>query len=569
MNRKTATFAASVLALFAAHAEIKNPILPGFNPDPSICRKGKDFYLAVSSFEWFPGLPIYHSRDLKNWELYSHVLTDAERLDLRKLPSAKGVWAPCLTYDEREDLFYVIYGVVNNMNGGCFDIDNYLVTAKDPAGPWSEPVYLHSTGFDASIFHDDDGRKYIVALECESRAGRKRPGPISVVEYDPRTKSLVGLPKIVSNGVSGRGWQEGPHITRRNGFYYLMLAEGGTWYSHCATVSRSKSVFGPYEPDPVATPILSSTATRGFNPALVLQKAGHADYVDLPNGETWLVHHVGRPFTPEQRCTLGRETCIQRAKWTDDGWLRLENGTIFPDEFVKESAWLEACPLPRLSSRMDFDGAELPRGMYAPRIDPSGFCDLNARPGWLRMRGQESPMSLNRVSLLARKLTSVQTTVTTRLDFEPLVYQQTAGLAMYYDNLNFFYLAKCWSDTVGGPALQIVRYEQGRRTETEPVAVEPGKPLTLRLSVRGRKTFFEWAYDGGGFVRIGDELDTSLLSDEHSKVGEFTGTMVGIMATDRFRHERTADFDFFEIVSDDTADVDRHGCPSPCGRTAE
>ena len=143
---------------------IQNPILPGFHADPCICRKGDDFYIAVSSFEWFPGIPIYHSKDMKNWELYSHALTNAEDPDLKKLPSAKGIWAPCLTYCEADDLFYVVYGVMNSMNARYFDVDNYLITAKDLRGPWSEPVYLHSSGFDASMFHDDDGKKYIVLL---------------------------------------------------------------------------------------------------------------------------------------------------------------------------------------------------------------------------------------------------------------------------------------------------------------------------------------------------------------------------------------------------------------------
>lgn len=148
---------------------IKNPIFKGFNPAPCICRKGDDCYVAVSSFEWFPGIPIYHSKDLKNWELYTHVLTDDVEVDLKKLPSAKGIWAPCLTYCEEEDLFYVVYGVMNSMNARYFDVDNYLITAKDIKGPWSKPVYLHSAGFDASIFHDDDGRKWIVSLEWETR----------------------------------------------------------------------------------------------------------------------------------------------------------------------------------------------------------------------------------------------------------------------------------------------------------------------------------------------------------------------------------------------------------------
>ena len=179
---------------------IQNPILPGFNPDPCICRKGEDIYIAVSSFEWFPGIPIYHSKDMKHWELYSHALTDAKDPDLTKLPSAKGIWAPCLTYCEAEDLFYVVYGVMNSMNARYFDIDNFLITAKDPAGPWSEPVYLHSSGFDASLFHDVDGKKYVVALEWETRCDYEKPGPICLMEYDPAKKEMVGKPKRIWRG---------------------------------------------------------------------------------------------------------------------------------------------------------------------------------------------------------------------------------------------------------------------------------------------------------------------------------------------------------------------------------
>ena len=169
---------------------IINPILPGFNPDPCICRKGDDYYMAVSTFEWFPGIPVYHSKDLKNWELYTHVITDDEKVDLKKLPSAKGIWAPCLTYCEEEDMFYVVYGVMNSMNARYFDVDNFLICAKDIRGPWSEPVYLHSSGFDASLFHDTNGKKYVVSLEWETREGYEKPGAICMVEYSPEKKRL-------------------------------------------------------------------------------------------------------------------------------------------------------------------------------------------------------------------------------------------------------------------------------------------------------------------------------------------------------------------------------------------
>lgn len=179
---------------------IHNPILPGFNPDPCICKRGDDFYLAVSTFEWLPGIPVYHSRDLKHWELLTHVITSEKQADLKKLPSAKGIWAPDLSWDEKEHRFYVVYGVMNSMNARYFDVDNYLIWSRDIEGPWSEPVYLHSAGFDASFFKDDDGRQYIVSLEWESRDGYEKPGEICLCEYSEEEGQIIGLPERIWRG---------------------------------------------------------------------------------------------------------------------------------------------------------------------------------------------------------------------------------------------------------------------------------------------------------------------------------------------------------------------------------
>ena len=551
---------------------IYNPILPGCNPDPSICRKGGDFYLAVSSFEWFPGVPVYHSRDLKHWELYANALSDPEALDLRGLPSAKGVWAPCLTYCEEDDLFYLVYGVMHSMNARYFDISNYLITAKDPAGPWSRPVYLHSMGFDASMFHDTDGRKYVVALEWETRAEYEKPGPISIMEYDPVQKRVTGRPKRIWRGGTDRGCLEAPHLTRRGKYYYLMCAEGGTGYYHSVTMARSESVFGPYEPDPLG-PVLTSNTERHderkdtdhlkpryYNPACSLQKAGHGSYVDLPNGESWLVHLCARPFTPELRCTLGRETAIEKMRWTKDGWLRKYSGNPLPEEFAEESSLPETL-MPEIPSFDDFDDPEPGLWYYAPRISPKSFVDLTSRPGWARLRGQESGCSLHEVSLLARKLTSLRACATAKMDFTPEYYQHSAGLILYYDNMNFFYLEKTFSEEHGGPVLQLLQLENGRRAEYPGhiVPLRSGGSVWLRARIRGRQTQFFWSGDGEQYQAIGPVLDTSLLSDEYSEYGEFTGTFVGITCADRLLHEKTADFDFFALQNSDR-ETEPAGC---------
>ncbi|MGX8687599.1 MAG: family 43 glycosylhydrolase, partial [bacterium] len=320
------------------------------------------------------------------------------------------------------------------------------------------------------------------------------------------------------------------------------------------------NVFGPYEPDPMG-PVLTSSPgdfnersdwdhlkPRYYNPEVALQKAGHGSYVDLPGGETYLLFHCSRPFTPELRCTLGRETAIARMRWTEDGWLRTESGSLLPDEWVRESALPETF-LKESPAYDDFDSDALSLMYYAPRIDPKSFTDLQARPGWIRLKGQESGASLHQVSLLARKLTSLHATATVKMDFEPEYWQHSAGLILYYDNMNFFYLEKTFSEELNSPVLQLLQLENGKKFEY-PEYIIPLRNqgiLWLRFMVEGRKTQFYYSSDGETYLPVGPSLDTSLLSDEYSDYGEFTGTFAGITCADRLLHQKTADFDFFEL----------------------
>ncbi len=429
-------------------------------------------------------------------------------------------------------------------------------------------MYLTSSGFDASILHDDDGKKYIVSLEWETREGYEKPGVICCVEYDPETKHVVGYPKRIWRGATDRGCIEAPHLTKRDGWYYIMCAEGGTGYNHSVTMGRSRNVWGPYEPDPNGPLVTSQPKEsneradddhlkpRYFNPDSVLQKSGHGSYVDLPNGETYLVHLTSRPFVPELRCTLGRETAIQKMQWTPDGWLRMADGSNLAKIEVEEPN-LPDVSMPEIPGLDDFDSGELGNWYYSPRQMPSTFANATERPGWLRIRGEESLASLNRTSLLTRKLTSVYATVTTKMEFEPEVYQHSAGLTIYYDNMNNIFLRKYYSQTLGGSAISIVRLENGDKTEMldTRVAVED-KPIYFRLNIEGRRTWFEWGYDGEEWTKIGPDFDITTFSDEYCKFGEFTGTMVGIAVTDASLHEKTADFDFFDYEADETMPVD-------------
>lgn len=533
---------------------IQNPILKGFNPDPCICRKEDDYYIAVSSFEWFPGIPVYHSRDLKNWELLTHILTDERQADLSRLPSGQGIWAPDLSYCKEDGLFYVVYGIMvpNGMN-----IDNYVITSKDIKGPWSEPVYLQSSGFDASMFHDDDGRKWLVSLEWERREGYQKPGAICMAEYSVRERKLIGYPKRIWAGGTARGWIEGPHLYKHEGKYYIMCAEGGTGYHHCTSVGRADNVWGPYEKDP-ENPIITSIITDGsegrtkaaevnkfYNPEVRLQKSGHASIVDTPRGEYYAVHLCSRPFVPELCCTLGRETAIEKMVWTEDGWIRKKNGCPLPEDECEESGIPEE-KMASLPERDDFDGEQLGIGYYAPHHMPDSFTDMKSRKGYARIRGQEVLDSFGNVSILARKLTSVHMTATAKMEFQPEVHQHTAGLVLLYDNLNYLYLRKYYSETLGQSALSIVHAEKGTVKELVETrtAVADDCPLYLRLVIDGKETHFEWVCEGE-WKAIGGTFPTAHFSDEYC--GEFTGTFIGITCTDGVYRRKYADFDYFEV----------------------
>ena len=248
---------------------IQNPILPGFCPDPSIIRVGNDYYIANSSFEWWPGVKIYHSKDLKHYEQLPSPLNRLSQLNMIGEGDSCGVWAPDISWNG--EYFWLIYTDVKTRTGGLFNTHNYLVKSKDIRGGWSEPVYLNSSGFDPSVFHDTDGKMYIVNMINNFKG-------ILVQEYDPVQECLVGEAKNVFPG-TGRGYTEGPHIYHIGEYYYLLMAEGGTGYDHMVTMARSKSLWGPYEEDP-GNPVLTSDMENPDE----LQRCGHADSVCTQNG---------------------------------------------------------------------------------------------------------------------------------------------------------------------------------------------------------------------------------------------------------------------------------------------
>ena len=529
----------------ASGSFIQNPILKGFNPDPSIVRVADDYYIATSTFEWYPGVQIHHSKDLIHWRLATRPLNRASQLDLRGNGDSCGVWAPCLTY--ADGLFWLVYSDVKRREGNFKDVHNYVVTAPRAEGPWSDPVYLNSSGFDASLFHDNDGRKWLVNLVWDHRARPTKFGGILLQQYDALAQRLIGPAYNIFPG-SPLGKTEGPHLYKRGDFYYLVTAEGGTGYGHAVTMARSKTITGPYELHPQRHIVTS----RGF-PDAELQRAGHGDIVDTAAGETYLVHLAGRPIAGLQRCPRGRETAIQKMQWDDDGWLRTCGAPQEPQMQVPAPD-LPCHRFPEEPIRHDFDSKTLPLAFQWLRTPfPERIFTLDARPGHLRLIGRESIGSSFEQSLVARRQTSLAYRAETVVDAHPQNYQQMAGLIAYYNRCAFHYLALTF-DEVAGTCLQVFScagdWPIGNLTIPleQPVAVPADQPVRLRVDVNDCALRFFYAIGTGAWTRIGPVGDASLLSDEvgQGDHGNFTGAFVGMAAHDVSGQAMTADFDYFE-----------------------
>lgn len=530
---------------------IRNPILKGFNPDPSIVRVGDDYYIATSTFEWFPGVQIHHSRDLVNWRLIGRPLNRASQLDMRGDPDSGGVWAPCLTH--ADGLFHLIYTDVKRYGrttvGGASgaslrDFHNYLVTAPSIEGPWSDPIYMNSSGFDPSLFHDDDGRKYFVNMLWDHRAGRNRFAGIVCQEYSPAERRLVGERRVIFEGTD-LGLTEAPHIYRRDGWYYLLTAEGGTGFGHAATLARSRSLHGPYELHPDR-----QILTSRDRPDAPLQRAGHADLVETQGGETYAVYLCGRPIPNRGRCILGRETAIQPMTWGEDGWLRTRDGRGTP-ELEVPAPDLPPHPFPPAPARSDFDGPDLPMDFQWLRTPyPADIFSLTERPGWLRLHGRESIGSLFRQALVARRQQAFCYSAATLMDFEPRHFQHAAGLVCYYNASKFHYLMVTHDAALGRCVQVMSALPDSPQADafTAPIPIGPG-PVELAAHVDFERLRFAFRLAGEtAWTRLSQVFDASILSDEAAAPGtpNFTGAFVGVACQDTSGAGRNADFDWFD-----------------------
>ncbi|WP_340082090.1 glycoside hydrolase family 43 protein [Terribacillus sp. FSL K6-0262] len=538
---------------------IQNPILTGFNPDPSICRSGEDYYIAVSTFEWFPGVGIYHSKDLKNWRLASRPLSRISQLNMMGNPDSGGVWAPALSFHDNK--FWLIYTDVKVVDGQWKDCHNYLVTCDTIDGDWSEPIYLNSSGFDPSLFHDDDGKKYLVNMVWDQRVDHHNFYGIALQEYNVLEEKLVGKREIIFKGTEVK-LTEAPHLYKMNGYYYLLTAEGGTKYDHQATIARSENLHGPYEVHP-ENPLITSFPY----PKNPLQKAGHASIVQTHTNEWFLVHLTGRPLSqpdkplldPRGYCPLGRETAIQRLEWKND-WpyvtggnqpsLKIEGPTI------QEVKWERDYEV-----KDDFDSDSLNLHFQSLRIPLNDkIANLKDNPGHLRLYGRESLTSKFTQAFVARRWQHFHFTAETKVSYHPTNFQQAAGLVNYYNTQNWSALQVTW-DEDKGRILDLTIcdnfvFQQPLR-DKQIIIPEGVEYIYLRCNVNANTYTYHYSFDGEKWGTLPITLPSHKLSDDYIHGGGFfTGAFIGMQCQDTSGQQLHADFDYFIYNAEDGTESD-------------
>jgi alpha-N-arabinofuranosidase len=491
-----------------------NPVISGFHPDPSICRVGEDYFLVTSSFEYFPGVPLFHSRDLVHWRQIGHVLTRPSQLPLAHVRPSGGIFAPTIRH--HDGVFYMV--TTNITDGG-----NFYVHTRDPFGPWSEPIWVDLRGIDPSLFFDDDGRAYLTGnwfagfpLPAESDAAAPIWG-IQQSEIDIATGKRVGEPQRIWAGTGGR-FPEAPHLYKIRGRYYLLIAEGGTELGHMVTIARSDSPWGPWESCP-HNPILTHRSHHS-----PFQALGHADLIECHDGSWWLVCLGIRPQGMPPCAQLGRETFLAPVSWDDEGWPHVgENGRI---RVEMEAPKLTPAPWPASPARDDFDGAELSLAWNFLGNPDAGAWSLAERPGALALVGNAAGLDDGPpVTFVGRRQEHLECEAATLLDFAPAADGEEAGLTVWMNPGHHYDLFVSRQD---GRRYVAVHRRIGSLAAV--VAREPLDDGAATLSVRADPQGYMFGYAAGQAERRTLAAgEARYLSPEVA--GGFTGVYFALYAT--------------------------------------
>lgn len=511
----------------------RNPILSGCYPDPSICRAGEDYFLVASTFEYFPGLPIFHSRDLVHWRQIGHVLDRPSQLPLQGIRCSGGLYAPTIRF--WQGVFYVVCTLVD----GKTKSGNFIVTATDPAGPWSEPIWLENApGFDPSLFFDEDCRVWYTGNRLASPGNYVGHTEIWLQELDLSTMRLIGEPRVIWDGaLKGAIWSEAPHLYKVHGRYYLLTAEGGTAHHHAVSVARSDSITGPYQGNP-GNPILTHRHL-GLNHPIV--GAGHADLVETQTGEWWMVLLAMRPYGG-YFYNLGRETFLVPVRW-EDGWPIASPGSgrvesLYPAPNLPEHRW------PAQPACDHFETPTLALHWNFLRTPEEEFWSLQERPGYLRLRLRPQRLSeLANPSFVGRRQQHIHFLAQTALEFSPQNENECAGLVLIQNNdFHFRFVVTRRERSL----VQLIRRARGTEEVLAERGIDSGR-VYLRVEAHEQDYNFFVAARPDNWLAVAEHVDGRILSTPVA--GGFVGAYIALYASSNGQpSDNHADFDWFEYL---------------------
>ncbi len=529
-----------------------NPILAGFYPDPSICRAGNDYYIVNSSFAYYPGLPIFHSKDLLNWKLIGHALDRPEQLDLDGAGVSRGLFAPAISYNK--GTFYIVCTLIDKLG-------NFVITATDPKGPWSNPVAIPQVnGIDPSLFFDDNGRSYIVynSIPPDNKPLHNGHRTIRMMAFDPVSLKVTGEEKLVVNGGTDMAkkpvWIEGPHIIKKDGWYYLICAEGGTGYNHSEVVFRSKEVEGPYE-SYEKNPILTQRHLdpKRNNP---ITTTGHADFVEDKNGKWWAVFLGCRPYDGDHYNT-GRETFMAPVEWKD-GWPNFNLG----GEEVKYTYPISAKEDAKNENfngnyhfKDDFLKDDLNKRYSFLRTLRDNWYSLGGKWGTLSMAVRpETCSGKKNPSFIGFRQPHIRGFAATGVQFAPYDENEKAGLLVFQNEYHYYFMCKSLKD--GAAVMELYKGPGNENKTGAPILLasqpllDEKKEVALKVEAKGDRYSFYYAVKKDKWQLLMSNVDGKFLS---TKVAAgFVGCMYAMYATSNGKPSaNTANFNWFECRSED------------------
>ncbi len=528
----------------SAPPEFSNPVITGFAPDPSIVRVGEDFYLVNSSFEYFPGIPVYHSTDLVNWELVGHALHRPSQVDLETADSSGGVHAPTIRY--HEGTFYVIVtNIVANRPV------NFIVTATDPRGPWSDPFVLNDApGIDPSLLFDDDGRVWYTGNRAPPDPEFPGQAEIWLQELDLASMQLTGERHYLWRGCCQGAHAEGPHLYKKDGYYYLLLSEGGTAYEHALSVAISKSATGPYRNNP-RNPILTHRHLGYDHP---ITGVGHADLVELADGR-WYAVALGWRLVDGVHGILGRETFLVPVTWETERYAWKEERLTFPVVSPLTGRIELHFPMPMQGTEQrpqhafvdEFNGAELGLEWNFRRSPKQVFHSLSENPGALRLRLQPGSIGANdQYSFAGVRQRHFRFKTQAQLRFAPAEDFEEAGLVVIQNDRSAFLVSLVAYKS--GQQLRLDRLLNGER-ETLARQVVPGPEIHLMATGDFLDYAFHWSVDGEDWQQLAIGVDGTSLSPAVLDGFNYTGVYLGLYASSNGQQsDRHADFEYFRYL---------------------